>query len=140
MAKNDASTNDEAAKAAAAAAGKATDNTKTEAADKAAETTGAGQAGAAANVPSTEAPKGAPGAPGEAAQPSAQGAAQGNTKRRLVAIEVISRVDGFWRGDRQWTIAPQTVPLLELSNAQLLKIKEEPLLIVRDVYESDGER
>ena len=138
MAKNDASTNDEATKAAAAAAaGKATDNTKTEAADKAAETIGAGQAGAAANVPNTEASKGAP---GEAAQPSAQGAAQGNTKRRLVAIEVISRVDGFWRGDRQWTIAPQTVPLLELSNAQLLKIKEEPLLIVRDVYESDGER
>ena len=127
MAKNDASTNDEAAKA---AAGKATDNTKAEAADKAADTTGAGQAGAAANVPSTEASKGAP---GEAAQPSAQG----NTKRRLVAIEVISRVDGFWRGGRQWTIAPQTVALSELSDAQLLQIKGEPLLIVRDVYEDE---
>lgn len=138
MAKNDAPTNDEAAKA-AAAAGKATDNTKAEAeaADKAAETAGAGQAGAAANVPSAEASKGAPGAPGEAAQPSVQGAAQGNTKRRLVAIEVISRVDGFWRGDRQWTIEPRTVQLSELSDAQLLKIKEEPLLIVRDVYEDE---
>jgi hypothetical protein len=137
MANNDAPTNDKAAKA--AAAGKATDNTKAEAADKAADTAGAGQAGAAANVPSTEASKGAP---GEAAQPSAQGVTQGaaqeNTKRRLVAIEVISRVDGFWRGGRQWTIAPQTVPLSELSDAQLLQITEEPLLIVRDVYE--GER
>lgn len=137
MAKNDTTTNDETAQAAAAAAGKAADNTKSEATTKAANAAEAGHAGATANVQGAAASKGESGA---AAQPSVQATAQDNTTRRLVAIEVISRVDGFWRGGRQWTIAPQTVPLSELSDAQLLEIKEEPLLIVRDVYESEGER
>lgn len=134
MAKNDTTTNDETAQAAAAAAGKAADNTKSEATTKATNAAEAGQAGATANVQGAAASEGEPGA---AAQPSVPATAQDNTTRRLVAIEVISRVDGFWRGGRQWTIAPQTVPL---SDAQLLEIKEEPLLIVRDVYESEGER
>lgn len=136
MAKNDATTNDEATKA-AAAANKTADTAeaaKADTAGKAADTDEAGQAGAPANAPDTAATASAPGA---AAQPPAERATQEDVKRKPVAIEVISRAEGFWRGDRQWTIAPQTVPLWELSHRQLDEIEDEPLLITRYVYE-DG--
>lgn len=133
MAKNDATTNDDTAKA-AAAANKAADTAKADAAGKAADTAEAGQAGAPANASDAAAQAAAPSA---AAQSPAEGATQEDVERKRVAIEVISRLEGFWRGDRQWTIAPQTVPLSDLSEKQLAEINDEPLLIVRDVFE-DG--
>ncbi|MGP8432029.1 hypothetical protein ACT2FY_44930 [Paraburkholderia fungorum] len=137
MARNDATTNDEAGKA-AAVIGKAGENAKVEPPKveppEGADTAQTGQPTAPADASKAAASAGAPGA---AAQP-ADGVTQENTNRRPVAIEVISRVEGFWRGNRQWTIAPQTVPLSELTDRRLEEIMEEPLLIVRDVYE--GER
>jgi hypothetical protein len=56
-------------------------------------------------------------------------------QRKPVAIEVVSRMNGFWRGNRQWTHEPQTVPLDELTNRQLSEIEGEPLLITRIIYE-----
>lgn len=50
---------------------------------------------------------------------------------RPIAIEVISRVDGFYRANRQWTIQPQTVRLGDLSEQQVREIEQEPLLITR---------
>ena len=134
MAKNDATLNDEVARTADVAS-KAGESAKAEPPKveppKAADTAETGQRNAPANAPDAAASAGAP------AQPT-DGVTQENTNRRPVAIEVISRVEGFWRGNRQWTIAPQTVPLSELTDGRLDEIMEEPLLIVRDVYE--GER
>lgn len=128
-------------KTAAKAAGKASDTD-----NQAASPGDAGQTGSAADgQPAgavTGAGAGAPQAstaqpPDETANAQRAAAAPAPAQRKPVAIEVISRRDGFWRGDRQWTIAPRTVPLSELSKKQLAEINDEPLLIVRDVYE-DG--
>lgn len=66
---------------------------------------------------------------------AAQAQAPAPGRRIPGAMEVISRVDGFWRGDRQWTHEPQTVRLDELTERQLDEIENEPLLITRVIYE-----
>lgn len=56
---------------------------------------------------------------------------------KIVAIEVISRRDGFWRAGRQWEHAPQTVPIDDLTEQQLDEILEEPQLITRMIAKSE---
>lgn len=73
-------------------------------------------------------------ASGAAAQATADRAEK---PRKPIAIEVISRRDGFWRGDREWTIAPQVVSLRDLTEQQIDEIEDEPLLITRIIYDDE---
>ena len=134
MAKNDDTT---AAKGAATAGSDSTQAETTAKAPAAAVTTSA----TSPEVAAAAAPEAVASAASTASASSASSApsatSQQNSKHVPVAIEVIARVDGFWRGERQWTTQPQTVPLSELSERQLREIENEPLLITRAVY---GER
>lgn len=49
---------------------------------------------------------------------------------------VVSEVEGFRRAGRAWSRAPITVPIDELSEAQILALEQEPLLAV--VYVAAG--
>ena len=51
-------------------------------------------------------------------------------------IEVIAKVDKFYRASHCWTNVPRTVKASELSAAQIAEIKAEPMLIVREVMVS----
>lgn len=104
--------------------------------------TGGAAAGAVGSTDTGTAQAGTAQPPGESVivqQGGAAPAGQPSAPERVaVAIEVISRVDGFWRGNRQWGHEPQTVPLDELAGRQLAEILAEPLLITRMIYR-DGE-
>lgn len=52
------------------------------------------------------------------------------------AITVVSEVEGFRRAGRAWSRTPITVPIDELSEAQILALEQEPLLAV--VYVAAG--
>lgn len=53
----------------------------------------------------------------------------------VVAVIVTSEVEGFRRAGRPWSRTPTTVPIDELSDADLLALEAEPLLQV--VYVAD---
>lgn len=48
-------------------------------------------------------------------------------------LRVVARPDSFWRGGLQFTKEPRTIPLSELTPAQVEEITEEPLLVVTEV-------
>ena len=46
------------------------------------------------------------------------------------AVTVVSEVEGFRRAGRAWSRTPITVPIDELSEAQIMALEQEPLLAV----------
>lgn len=48
-------------------------------------------------------------------------------------VEVIAKADVFYRAGRQWGQNPTVVPLSDLTEEQLQELRDEPLLIVREV-------
>lgn len=48
-------------------------------------------------------------------------------------VEVIAKADVFYRAGRQWGQTPTVVPLDCLTEEQLQELRDEPLLIVREV-------
>lgn len=48
-------------------------------------------------------------------------------------VEVIAKTDVFYRAGRQWGQTPTVVPLSDLTEDELQELRDEPLLIVRDV-------
>lgn len=56
------------------------------------------------------------------------------------AIEVIAKTEVFYRAGRQWGQNPTVVPLDELTEGELQELRDEPMLIVRDVdIKAEGE-
>ncbi|MFZ1418237.1 MAG: HI1506-related protein [Burkholderiaceae bacterium] len=60
-----------------------------------------------------------------------------SSKSAVPCIEVIAKVNGFYRAGLRWTIEPTVVVLADLSEAQLDELRNEPMLIVRDVDIAD---
>lgn len=89
-------------------------------------------AGAAQAAPQASAPE------GPATQPDGNEGNLPPTGEALVAeaIMVVSEVEGFRRAGRAWSRTPITVPIDELSEAQILALEQEPLLAV--VYVAAG--
>ena len=55
-------------------------------------------------------------------------------------IEVIAKTEVFYRAGRQWGQNPTVVPLAELTEDELQELRDEPMLIVRDVdIKAEGE-
>ncbi len=98
---------------------------------------GASGVAAPAGLSGAVAPSGAASAGADAVATATANTDDSKADDRPVAIEVISRVDGFYRANRQWTIQPQIVPLAVLSSQQLQEIEREPLLIKRWVSSAD---
>jgi hypothetical protein len=139
MAKNEPSTNDSTSSDKAAATAVAGVSTKgapgmPQTAETAANLQDAAAAGAGdgAKVQESNASAAQAGASTQSTSAEAPSSAHVPTAdTRPIAIEVISRVDGFYRANRQWTIQPQTVRLGDLSEQQVREIEQEPLLITR---------
>lgn len=55
-------------------------------------------------------------------------------------IEVIAKTEVFYRAGRQWGQSPTVVPLADLTEDELQELRDEPMLIVRDVeIKAEGE-
>lgn len=98
-------------------------------------------AGAAQAAPQASAPEGPATKPdGNEVNPPPTGESPAADQRLddpvVEAITVVSEVEGFRRAGRAWSRTPITVPIDELSEAQILALEQEPLLAV--VYVAAG--
>ncbi len=98
-------------------------------------------AGAAQAAPQASAPEGPATQPDGnegSLPPTGESTAADQRLDELVveAITVVSEVEGFRRAGRAWSRTPITVPIDELSEAQILALEQEPLLAV--VYVAAG--
>lgn len=53
--------------------------------------------------------------------------------KKVPALSVVSKHDGFRRTNRAWRTSPTVVKLSELSVDEIKAIKEEPMLIVTEI-------
>ncbi len=56
----------------------------------------------------------------------------GKGKKKVPALEVRARHEGFRRGGRAWSKEPTTVPVAEFTKAELAAIMDEPGLVVTE--------
>lgn len=63
----------------------------------------------------------------------AEAAKETNAKTSTNALEVIAKVEVFYRAGREWSQTPRTVLLTDLSEQEIADLKAEPMLIVREI-------
>lgn len=51
----------------------------------------------------------------------------------LLGLEIIAKVDVFYRAKREWTQVPKVVAKADLTTAEIEELQSEPMLIVREV-------
>ena len=69
----------------------------------------------------------------KAAEVAKETSAKTNAETSTNALEVIAKVEVFYRAGREWSQTPRTVLLADLSEQEITDLKAESMLIVREV-------